>query len=325
LYPVKTYLQSTVDENSFESKPFGPAAKGFPYDLKNFIGKNYGLIGTTPHGNTLTAEFAKAAIINEQLGADSITDLLAVSFSSPDLIGHAFGPNSIEQEDDFLRLDKDIADLLNFLDSRVGKNQYLLFLSADHAVAHNPTFLKENKIPAGSANFANLGRSINNMLQEKFKRNDLVFGVYNSRVSLNRSLIDSLNLDHDEIKKVIIKFLSGHPAVVNVFDISKPDEGIVNDKIKKIVTNSYYPRRSGEIQIIIHPQWNEGSATTGASHSTWYPYDAHIPLVWYGWGIKTGKLNREVYMTDITPTLAALLHIQMPNGCVGSPIEELIK
>ncbi len=106
-----------------EGKPFGPAEKNLPYDLKKFIGKNYGIIGTTPHGNSLTVEFAKEAIIHEQLGADNITDLLAESFSSPDLIGHSFGPASIEQEDDFLRLDKELEAFLNFLDSKVGKNQ----------------------------------------------------------------------------------------------------------------------------------------------------------------------------------------------------------
>lgn len=325
LYPIKTYLQSTDDENSYESKPFGVATKGFPYDLKNFIGKNYGIIGTTPHGNTLTAEIAKAAVIHEQLGADGITDFLAISFSSPDLIGHAFGPNSIEQEDDFLRFDNDIADLLNFLDNKVGKDQFLLFLSADHGVAQIPTYLKEKKIPAGSANFNSLAKSLNDMLNEKYKRNDLVFGIYNSKVSLHRSLIDSLKMDYDDIKRTIIDFLSVHPSVVKAFDITKTEEAGLNEKLKKMVMNGYYPRRNGDIQVISHPQWLEYFSGTGTTHGTWYPYDAHIPLIWYGWKIRPGKLNREVYLTDIAPTLGALLNIQAPSGSIGNTIEEVLK
>jgi hypothetical protein len=168
-------------------------------------------------------------------------------------------------------------------------------------------------------------KGMNTMLQEKFKRNDLIYGIYNSKVSLNRNLIDSLKLDHEEIKKEIINFLSADSAVANVFDISKIDQVILNEKIKKMFINGHYVQRSGEIQIILHPQWLEYFSGTGTTHGTWYTYDAHIPLVWYGWGVKPGKLNQEVYMTDIAPTLAALLHIQMPNGCVGSPINELIK
>ena len=323
LYPINTYTQSTEDENSFEGKIFGADAKKFPYDLKKFIGKNYNIITNTPHGNTLTTEFAKAAINAEQLGADDITDFLMVGYSSPDHIGHAFGPNSIEQEDCFLRLDKELADLMNFLDSKIGKGQYLLFLSADHGVAQVPTFLKENKIPAGNANLGSLARSLNEVLNEKFGRNDLVHGIYNSKVTLNRKLIDSLQLNIEQIKKAVIDHLIVQPAVARAFDISKLRETTLTEKEKNIVVNGYYPKRNGDIHIIIHPQWLENFSGTGTTHGTLNQYDAHIPLLWYGWGIKPGKLYREVYMTDITPTLAALLHIQEPSGSVGHVINEI--
>ena len=146
LYAANTYTQSTADEKKYEGKPLGDK---FPYDLKKFVGKNYGILPVTPFGNTFTAEFAKAAITAEQLGADNITDFLAISFSSPDYIGHTFGPNSVEAEDGFLRLDKELGSLLDFLDMKVGKDQYTVFLSADHGVAQVPEFMQENKIPAG--------------------------------------------------------------------------------------------------------------------------------------------------------------------------------
>lgn len=123
LYPANSYSQSTADDKTYEATTLG--GKTFPYDLKKYIDKDFGKISTTPMGNSLTIEFAKAALLNEQLGQDVVTDILAISFSSPDYIGHSYGPNSIESEDGFLRLDKELGELLDFLDSKVGKTQYL--------------------------------------------------------------------------------------------------------------------------------------------------------------------------------------------------------
>ncbi len=172
-------------------KPFGTDQKGFPYDLKRFIGKSYGSISSTPYGNSLTAEMAKAAVVNEQLGADDITDLLAVSFSSPDYIGHAFGPNSLESEDGFLRLDKELGALMDFLDTKVGKGQYLLFLSADHGVAHVPGFNTENKLPGGTVDDGKWLKELEPKLQAAFGSSKLISGSWNNMVTLNHELIDS--------------------------------------------------------------------------------------------------------------------------------------
>ncbi len=325
LYPINTYVQSTEDNKAYESKPLGTEAKGFPYDLKSFIGKNYNAIIATPQGNTLTAGFAKAAIINEQLGADDITDLLAISFSTPDRIGHNFGPNSIEQEDDFLRLDKELGSLLDFLDTRIGKNQYLVFLSADHGVAHIPGFLKEHNIPAGSNDVSGYINTLNSLLKDKYKVDKLVTSPDSYQVYLNYALIDSAHLDKEEIKNCVIDRLKVEPGIARVFAIDKLAQTTLNAKQKDMMTNGYYPKRSGEIQIILQPQYIKGYAPESTTHGLWNPYDAHIPLVWYGWGIKHGKTNRETHMTDIAPTLAALLHIQMPSGCVGQVLEDVMK
>jgi predicted AlkP superfamily pyrophosphatase or phosphodiesterase len=161
LYAENSYTQSTADDKPYETKPFG---QKFPYDLKKFIGKDYSKIGTTPMGNSMTVEFAKMALQAEQLGADNITDFLAVSFSSPDILGHSFGPNSVESEDGFLRLDKDLGQLLDFLDNKVGKNQYTVFLSADHGVVSIPEFLNENKLPAGRMMMSDVTKRLNTML-----------------------------------------------------------------------------------------------------------------------------------------------------------------
>jgi predicted AlkP superfamily pyrophosphatase or phosphodiesterase len=324
-YPINTYVQSTADENRYETKPFGTNSKGFPYNLSKFAGSDYSAILTTPFGNTLTAELANAAITNEQLGTDAITDFITVSFSSTDYVGHSFGPNSIETEDTFLRLDKDLGEFINFLDSKVGKDQYLIFLSADHGVAHVPGFVKDHNLPSGNLNFDEMVTQMNAFLKQKFNQQDIVTDIFNYQVILNLPLISSTSLNLSDIKGMIVNYLSKQKGISLVFDINDVTKMPLNYKIRDMVVNGYRPDRGGHIQIILEPQWMAGHTTGGTTHGLWNPYDSHIPLIWYGWGIKPGKLAREVYMTDIAPTIAALLNIQMPNGCVGKVIPEVMR
>lgn len=322
LYPANTYIQSTADDKPYESKPFGVK---FPYDLQKFIGKDFSKISATPMGNSLTAEFAKAAVLNEHLGADNITDFLAVSFSSPDYIGHTFGPNSMESEDGFLRLDKEIGSFLDFLDKNIGKGEYTLFLSADHGVAHTPEFMQENKLSAGRVLMNNLVNQLNTLLEEKYKIKKLIVSNYNYQLHLNHPAIDSAKIDTKELTAWVVDYMSKKPGIARVIALSELNSVPLNGAIRKMLNNGYYPKRSGDIQLILSPNYIDAYSTTGTTHGLWNPYDSHIPLLWYGWGIKAGKTNRETYMTDIAPTIAALLKIQMPNGSVGNVITEVLK
>lgn len=324
MYPINSYVQSSKDENEFESKPFGAEQKSFPYDLKRFIGKNYGTVSSTPYGNTLTAMMAKEAVLHEAMGKDSITDFLAVSFSSPDYVGHAFGPNSIEVEDTYLRLDKELGELFDFLDKTVGKGQYLSFITADHGVAHVPGFMNEHKLPGGAVDDNKLVSDLNKILAEKYKHNNLVLSAYNYQISLNHTIIDTAHLDKEDIIEDVIKFASKIEGIDRVFAIEELMEQPMNAVVKNRLANGWHPKRSGDVQLLFAPGWIDGGKT-GTTHGLWNPYDSHIPLVWYGWNIKQGRSTEEVYMTDIAATLAALLRIQMPNGCVGKPIQAVMK
>jgi predicted AlkP superfamily pyrophosphatase or phosphodiesterase len=325
LYPLNTYVQSAPDEEPYENRPFGANVKGFPYNLSKFIGINYGLLAVTPYGNTFTFEVAKASIQGEQLGAGPFTDLLAISISSPDYIGHTFGPNSVEAEDDFLRLDKDLGDFLRYLDKQVGKGEYLVFLSADHGVAQVPVFLKEHKIPSGNVNANLISGELDQFLKEKFKTEKLVIGIFNYQVYLDRNLMIAAHLNKNEVYKEAIDYLLNQPGVSRAFALDALYETTLNAEIKNAIANGDYPSRSGDIQLIYDPQWIEGFIGRGTTHGVWNPYDAHIPLIWYGWNIQPGKTNRQTYMTDIAPTLSAILHIQMPSGSVGRVIGEVSK
>lgn len=322
LYPENSYLQSTSDEKAYESKPFGTK---FPYTMKNFAGKDYGKITSTPMGNSITIEFAKAALTAEQLGADNITDFLAVSFSSPDYIGHTFGPNSIESEDGFLRLDKELGDFLDFLDTKVGKGQYTVFLTADHGAAHVPEFMQENNLPGGRVFMSTVTGNLNKLLNEKYRINNIIVSDENYQIHLNHPALDSAGLNKSDIIDRIINSLLTVPGIDRAFALNDLNKIPLPSTIKNMLSNGYYPRRNGDIQFILKPNYIDAWNNTGTTHGLWNPYDSHIPLIWYGWGIRKGKTNRDTYMTDIAPTIGALLHVQMPNGNVGQVITEVLQ
>lgn len=321
LHPVDTYQSSTTDNKEYENRIFG---NGFPYTLSTLAGKNYNPILVTPFGNTLISLFAREAIIHENLGKDNITDFLSISFSSPDYVGHSFGPNSIEEEDIYLRLDKELGELLDFLDKSVGKNQYLLFLSSDHGVAHVPGFLTENRIPAGNLNPGMLD-SLNGLLKSQFGTGDLVVALVNYQAVLNIKKADSLKLNNGEIRKATLNFLSRQKGITQAIDLESLSQAPINTVLKNKIVNGYFPGRSGQLQYILSPHWIEGFEKGGTTHGAWNPYDAHIPLIWYGWNIPPGKSFREVNITDIAPTLAAILKIQMPSGNIGKVTEEVVR
>ncbi|MBM3431853.1 MAG: alkaline phosphatase family protein [Bacteroidetes bacterium] len=322
LYPANTYTASTDDEKSYENPMFG---KKLPYDLSAYIGKDYSKILTTPHGNSLTFEFAKKALLADTLGKDPITDLLAISFSSPDYIGHSYGPNSVEAEDGFLRMDRELGEFLRFLDKEVGAGQYTVFLSADHGAAPVPEYMQENKMPGGRVFFMGLINQINQSLQKEYLIANLIVSDDNYQIHLNRKALDSAKIDRKSVSEKIMQWIRLEPGVDRIFPLEELNTIPLNEKVRNMLNNGYHPLRSGDLQIILKSNYIDAYGKTGTTHGLWNPYDSHIPLLWYGWGIRPGRVIRETYMTDIAPTLASLLRIQMPSGSIGKAIPEVIK
>ncbi len=320
--PLKEYTQSSNDNKTYEGTYNQESTVTFPHRLDHQVGKDYKLIRATPYGNTLTLMMAKKALTEENLGNNGVTDFLNVSLSSTDVIGHMYGPNSVEIEDVYRRIDKDLSDFFGELDKRVGKGNYLLFLTADHGASHVPGFLNEHKLPGKAVGLHT--NELNAAVQNKFGVADAVINTYAYQIYLNDRKLDSAKIKKKEVRQFIINYLNKKEDVYLAFDTKDHTGMNLPAEIKERFLKGYNPKLSGDIQVILKPGSFYG-ATTGTNHGLWYPYDSHIPLIFYGWKIKPGQMNREVYMTDIAATVAALLHIQMPSACIGKPIYEVMQ
>ncbi|WP_285011411.1 alkaline phosphatase PafA [Pedobacter faecalis] len=322
LYPIETYTQSTEDDKSYEGKSRGEEAAIFPHPYKLYAGKDFEKIKSMPYGNTMTLELAKLAIKEERLGESGVTDFLAVSCSATDYVGHQYGPNSIEIEDTYLRLDQDLAEFFDFLDAKYGKDNYLFFLSADHGAAQAPGLALEKRLPGGTFGDGNVIKILNKLFESRFGIKKAILTSTNSQIHFDHEAIEQAKADYDEIKRLTIAEFRKQPEVADAVDLSKLEQTTLVEPIKKALTNGYNAIRSGDIYVLLKPGYLAGSKT-GTTHGSGYPYDHHIPCVFMGWNVKPGKTNKTYHMTDIAATLAAMLRIQMPSGCVGEPITEL--
>ena len=320
LYPIETYVQSAEDENKFEGKLPGEKSTSFPHELKG--GNPLEVIRTTPYGNSITKDFALKALENEKLGKNGTSDFLAISFSSTDYVGHSFGPQSIELEDTYLRLDKDIAEILTYLDAQYGKDQVLVFLTADHAVAEVPGYANSKKLPGGvfdrNASISDMKKAIN----QAFGNVDLLVGEENSQLYFNHNLMEKMGIDAKKLFDVVRKSYqkqAGFSELINLKDIQGAN---LNAQYTQLIINGYHPARSGDFMILLKPSWFMGSQT-GTTHSTLYSYDTHVPLLFYGWKVKPTEIIKRTSISDISVTLANWLHIMEPSGSIGNVITQI--
>lgn len=325
LLPMDQYTESTADNQVFENKLSGEKTPTFPHELAAQSGVNLlEVIRTTPFGNTLTKDFALAAIKNENLGKSPKTDFLTVSFSSTDYVGHSFGPNSVESEDTYLRLDKDIAEILTTLDNTLGKNNYLVFLSADHGVADVPAFWQSQKLPSGVYNTGDSMKEIKSALKIAFGEGEFIRAVDNSQIYLNENIMREKKISYGQIHEIVRQTLLKREDVADVIDLHNLANSTLPEYQLNYIKNGLNPRRSGDIMIILNPSWFEGRMQ-GTTHGSLYRYDTHVPLLFYGWKVKTGETTNRTNISDIAPTIADFLNILEPNGSVGNVISGVKK
>lgn len=325
LFPIETYTRSISDNNDFEGLFKGEKAPTFPHNIPKLRSKNgnFSILKGIPKGNTITLDFAKSAIVGENLGISNHTDFLAISLSSTDYIGHQFGPASVEIEDTYLKLDRDLANFLNFLDDKIGKENYTIFLTADHAAVHVPSYLQSLKIPAHYFNAKAFYNSINSITQKYFNSKELVENISNYQIFLNKEKIETLGFTKNEIAERIVNELESLEGIYKAVTAKTLQTTNFSEGLMNSLQNGYNQKLSGDILLVPYPA-TLTRGKTGTSHGTGYSYDTHIPIIFYGKGIKNGVSKKRHEIVDIAPTIANLLGIEAPNSATGKIIEEAL-
>jgi len=283
-------------------------------------------IKMSPIGVEKTFLMAQAIVENEQLGQRGECDMLCISVSPTDAIAHSFGTRGKENYDVYMELDRDVAKFLDYLDTTIGKGQYLLFLSADHGAAHNSTMLNNHRIPAGGWSISDARKRLNIHLQEKFGLEKMVPYHSSYRLFLDRPGIQKAGLKLQDVVDEAIAFLKEEKDLLYVIDYAHAAEAAIPTSLKEQIINGWNAQRSGDIYCLTKSglyDFVPDNDYKGTTHGAWNPYDSHIPCVFFGWHVKHGHSSRTNYMIDVAPTICAMLHIQMPNSCIGNPITEV--
>lgn len=327
LYAKEHYRYVNQDNSPYEVLIGGKTTPEFPYDFSSLDSlKQRELFTAMPAANTFLTQFAQSAIQGEQLGKHLTTDFLTISYSTPDIAGHAFGPYSLEIEDMYYRLDADIASLLAYLDKTVGKGQYVLFLTADHAVVPVPQFLQDNQLPGGYVYINDLKEKLKQACIQEFQE-EVIDHIENNNIYLKPAFLTP------EMKAKIVPFIKQQlelfPEIKSVFvpELAGP---ATEDTWQRMVRAGYDRERSGELIFLLQPGYLSKSSDTpathkGTSHGSAFNYDTHVPVLFYGKGIKVQEVFTPYEIVDITATLVHILDVQRPNATTGKPMVEVLK
>ena len=281
-----------------------------------------GDLSNTPAGTTITFALAEQALIHERLGQGEATDMLAISVSNTDMCAHTYGSHSPKVDSIYWQLDKEIAHFIEVLDQRIGRGNYLLFLSADHGGTHGCPRMEQHYMPGGAWDNGEARKAVNEQLKVQFGVDALILRDYGFSFHLNHHAIDSAGLDYSQVAKAACRLLEQSDEVQWAVEVADLDSSPIPTILKERIKLGHYPGRSGDIYVIHRtgvqlgkPEWD------GSNHGSWSQSDSHIPLIFMGWHITPGETSRLTHMTDIAATICAMLHIQAPNGCIGTPIE----
>ncbi len=332
LLPESTY--QLADQSNYEVVLTGKTSATFPYDFQDMISKGAvanNLFTISPQANEILTDLAITALEQENLGQDQFTDFLCISYSTPDIAGHAFGPYSREMEDMYARLDRELQRLFSGLETRYGKDGFVLFLTADHAVVPVPQMLIEKKMPGGYFFMESHLQVLRDDFIMKYNA-DLLEHEVNQNIYLNLKRIDSLKLDVQEVADFAANELRKWPEVKTVLTKQELLSGAAKtDFWGEMLRNGYDLQRSGELIFLLQPGYlakehDEPKAHQGTSHGSAFNYDTHVPLLWYGKGITPGlQIFEPIQITDIAPTLIHILNLQRSGSMIGQPILPILE
>lgn len=327
--PAENYHDCVDDNNAWEA---GLQGKNyFPYDLagKSRNGKapvhDMSVLRETPFGNTLTTNFALKLIEKEGMGKDDITDFISICYSSTDYIGHRFGPSSYEMADAIFWLDKEIGELMSYLVDSIGKMNVLVYFTASHGISEIPAILEGAKIPSGYFNHVQAMSLLKSYMRALYGDGEWVKGYSERQIFLNRTLIEDSRLQLEEVQKKVARFIVQFSGVASAYPYSAFEVNDFGEGNLKRVINNFSPQRSGDVIITFYPGWVETVDDHVTNHNSPYEYDAHVPLIWYGWSIDRALVTRKVNLTDVAPSLSSILKVPFPNACTGQPLFELFR
>lgn len=320
------YDESMVDNNAHETPFKGTLKPVFPYDLSALksMNGNYDLIKATPYGNALTIDFAKALIESEGLGKDVFSDMLCMSFSSTDYIGHQFGIHAMETQDCYLRLDALLEEFLKYLDTAIGAGNYLIFLSADHGGAPTPSYTLKSKASAGYWRSENLEVFIEDSLKRKYGEGDWLLNESNQNIFLNQKLINEKKMNFQALIEEVKQLTFHYPEILMTFTSSELSGFPTGIRTIELAGNGFNQKASGDLIYILKPGYIE-YGMTGTTHGSPFAYDTHVPAIFYGSGVLKGESFEYHSITDIAPTVTSIARLPLPDACTGNPITEAIK
>jgi predicted AlkP superfamily pyrophosphatase or phosphodiesterase len=321
-HQISDYSNNDPDESKYEFDKFREGKTSFPHAFNNVkASEKYVVFETTSFGNEIVKEFVKAALVNEKLGKGNVTDFLTVSFSSTDHVGHDYGTFSYENEDTYLRLDILLKDLLITLDKQVGKGNYLLFLTADHAAMETPGFLKDNRLPTGELKIRRFTDSLKAFCGKIYGDKNLVENISSRQIYFNREVIKARNLNIQEVEHKVEDYLRDNfPVITSIYTRDDLEKQAASRDNSNFFLNGFQPYLSGDIVFNLLPGYLSNFLEKGTTHSSTYSYDTHVPLIFYGWNVPKQTNNTPVYSVDIVATIANLLKIQEPSACIGIPL-----
>ncbi len=324
LLPIETYTESIEDDNPYEGTFRGQERPVFPHDLPAYAEESGNRIfANTPFGDTYTFEMAYAAIEGEELGRDEHTDLLALSFSSPDHIGHRYGPASKEVQDTYIRFDREIARFLTYLDENFGKENILIFLTSDHGAAHNPEYLRDLKLPTGNHNRSETEDRLSEDLTDIYGFNP-VRTLRSNQLFLDHEVIREHGVRPEDVKRDAARFLTSVDGIAGALTAQELRSGSLIEPIQQRIQRGYNPSRSGDVLYWMEPQWFTSSRSVGTTHGAPWSYDTRAPLIWYGFDVPAGNSTAPVGISDIASTVANFINIPYTTGNTGQPMNHII-
>ena len=332
LKTADVYASCTPDNNPYEGSFTGEIRPTFPYLLDALKEENggYDVLKGTPGGNTILVDFALSAIEGEDLGKDDVCDMLTMSFSATDYVGHRCGPHAIETMDMYLRLDLELERFFDALDDQVGEGKWTVFLTSDHGGATVPSYGQSIGIPVDYWSHGDMQIRIEENLDQRYGARNWLDNVSNNSIFISEEAYNWADgnanspLDGAGLQRYISKLALEEAGIIqSIAEVDLATKAAV-DPIAERIYAGHMPGVSGDVLLVMKPGWLT-YGRTGTTHGSPFAYDTHVPCIFYGAGVRYGSTYARTHIRDIAPTICSIAGLPYPNGTTGKPVSEMFE